>query len=535
MTPFTKTRLLKAAGLISLLTLVSRILGMTRDIVSAQRFGTSWQWDAFIYAFMLPNFMRRLVGEGALSSAFIPVYAELLQKEGKASADRFANIVYTFLFWGLVIFLLGVQALLFLATNFLHLPPAIHLTCELLKILFPYLLFISLCALAMGILNTHHHYFSPTLSPIILDMVWILGVLWISSLEAGQREREVSILALWILASGAIQLGVQIPYLLRIGFRPRYVFDFLDPALKQVGRLILPAIFGFAIVQINTLVDMTLGFWVGAGANSSLWYANRLMQFPLGVFAIAMGTALLPAISHQAARREMEAAKRTLAFALRSVFFIILPSMVGLMVLAKPIVQLLFERGEFDALSTARTSLTLICYAVGLFAYSGQKLVVTGFYSLQDTKTPMKIGAVALLLNVVFNLILMGPLKEAGLALATSISGIFNFLVSISIFQKRVGDFQIKGILTSSGRILGASLGMGGAGWFLYPIIYQAAGGGELLRLFVSVFGTIGLSVGIYLGLCLLFRVPELHELIRWFQKPRSKEAMIEKAGEEPL
>ncbi len=535
MTKSAKLNLLKAAGLIGLLTLVSRVLGMIRDIVSAQRFGTSWQWDAFIYAFMLPNFMRRLVGEGALSSAFIPVYAELIQKEGKASADRFANIVFTLLFLGLAAFLLLIQGLLFFVTHSFVLPPAVHLTCGLLQVFFPYLLFISLCALAMGILNTHHHYFSPTLSPIILDIVWIAGVLWVSSLNVPEREKQVSLLAIWILASGAIQLGVQIPYLLQIGFRPQMVFDFLHPALKQVGRLILPAILGFAIVQINILVDMTLGFWVGPGANSSLWYANRLMQFPLGVFAIAMGTVLLPTISHHAARREMEEAKRTLSFALRSVFFIILPSTAGLTVLAKPIVQLLFERGEFDVVSTARTSFTLICYTVGLFAYSGQKLVVTGFYSLQDTKTPMKIGVVALILNIVFNLILMGPLKEGGLALATSISGVFNFLALMYIFQKRVGDFRMGEILTSSARILGASLGMGVSVWFLYPKIYGGAAGDELVRLLAGVFGSIGLSVGIYLGLCLLFRVPELHEVIRWLFRERRKGEITEKVGEEPL
>jgi putative peptidoglycan lipid II flippase len=387
----------------------------------------------------------------------------------------------------------------------------------------------------MGILNSHHHFFSPALSPVILDLVWIAGVIWVSPLGGPEAEKRIFLLAVCLLISGAIQLGVQVPFLIRCGFKPRFLFDFLDPAVGRIGKLILPAVLGFAVVQVNILVDMTLAFWVGPGANSSLWYGNRLMQFPLGVFAIAMGTALLPAISQHTARQELDAAKRTLSFALRSVFLIIFPATAGLIVLRTPIVQLLFERGEFDAVSTARTSFVVLCYTIGLFAYSGQKLIVTGFYSLQDTKTPMKIGAIALAVNLVLNLILMGPLKEGGLALATSIAGIFNFLCLVYLYERKLAGLELKEILVSSGKIIGASILMGLLVWPIFQGIYGAVEGTQTLRLLAGVLGSIGISVPIYLALCLLFRVREVGEAIAWLREARGKEEAIERVGEEPL
>ena len=529
-----KAKLLKAAGIIGALTLVSRILGMTRDILSAKGFGTTWQWDAFIYAFMLPNFMRRLVGEGALTSAFIPVYTDIREKKGEEAAFQFANVIYTLLFWGLLGFLVVVAGALFLLQKIPSLPPVVHLTCELLQIFFPYLFFIALCALAGGILNCHQRFFSPALNPIILDIVWIFAVLWVSKLTDLPPEKRVFWLSVWIFASGAMQLGIQIPSLLHTGYKPRFEFDFSHPGLRQVAKLILPAILGFAVMQLNILVDTTMAFWIGAGANSSLWYGNRLMQFPLGVFAIAMGTALLPAISHHTARNEIEEAKKSLSFALRSIFFIILPSTVGLIVLRTPIVRLLFERGEFDAASTARTAFVVLCYTIGLFAYSGQKLVVTGFYSLQDTRTPMKVGAVTLILNIVLNLLLMGPLKEGGLALATSMAGIVNFVSLLYLYHRRISGFPVKELISSSLKILAASLVMGGFAWQFYQWIDSHMGWGVTMRLLVGVLGSVALSLPIYVGFCFLLRVPEIQEALRWIRKSQTSK-MAGSVGEEPL
>lgn len=529
-----RLKLLKVAGIVGGLTLVSRILGMIRDIVSAKSFGTTWQWDALIYAFMLPNFMRRLVGEGAITSAFIPVYAEIKEKKGEEAAFRFGKVIFTFLFWGLIFFLGLVELVLILLLKEAPLSPQLALLCRLLQILFPYLFFIALSALAMGIQNCHGRFFTANLGPLLLDAFWIAGVLWVSPWASPQTEDRIFLLALCLLVSGIFQLSVQIPSLWRLGFSPRFLFDRFHPGIRRVGKLLLPAILGFAVMQINLLVDMTMGLWVGAGANSSLWYGNRLMQFPLGVFAIAMGTALLPAVSEYTARQEMEEAKKTLSFALRVVFFIIFPATVGLVVLRTPIVQLLFERGEFDAVSTARTSFVVLCYTIGLFAYSGQKIMVTGFYSLQDTKTPMKIAVLSLLLNIFLNFVLMGPLKEGGLALATSISGIFNFALLTLLFQKRITGFPFREVLASSARTLAASLAMGWFSWQAFQGIYGGSAGDTTFRLLMGVFGSIGISILIYGGLCFFLRAPEIHDFVKWIRSPRQAKA-IERVGEEPL
>ena len=529
-----KSKLLKAAGIIGGLTLVSRILGMIRDIVSAKSFGTTWQWDALIYAFMLPNFMRRLVGEGAVTSAFIPVYAEIKEKQGEAAAFQFGKVIFTLLFWGLVFFLGLLEMVLIFLLKGTLLSPQLTLLCRLLQVLFPYLLFIALSALAMGIQNCHGRFFTANLGPLLLDIVWIAGVLWISPWAGPRAEDRISLLALCLLVSGALQLGVQIPSLLRLGFSPRFLFDYLHPGVRRVAKLLLPAILGFAVMQINILVDMTMGLAVGPGANSSLWYGNRLMQFPLGVFAIAMGTAVLPAVSQHTARQEIEEVKKTLSFALRVIFFIILPATAGLIALRTPIVRLLFERGEFNAVSTARTSFVLLCYTIGLFAYSGQKIIVTGFYSLQDTRTPMKVAVISLLLNIFLNLVLMGPLKEGGLALATSISGIFNFVCLALLFQKRISGFPFREILISSARILAASLAIGWFSWQAFQGISQGVGGGMTFRLLAGVFGSIGISLPVYAGICFVLRAPEIHDLIQWVRSPRQRE-VTKRVGEEPL
>ena len=511
-----KRHLVRAASLVSGMTLTSRILGMIRDIVTAKSFGTSWQWDAFIYAFMLPNFFRRLVGEGALSNAFIPVYSEVLEKHGRQAAFRFANVMATVLFVVLLSFFLLLEAGLNVLLHFGTFSGRVQLTLDLLRFFFPYLFFISFFALAMGILNCHRHFLSPSLGPVILDLFWIAGVLWCVPFAGALAEDQLRMLALVILISGAVQVAVDIPPLYRIGFRPKWLFELWDQGLKRTVQLILPAILGFAVVQVNLLVDMTLGFFLGAGANSSLWYGTRLMQFPLGVFAIAMGTALLPQISQQATRKEFEVLKKTLSFALGSVFLIIIPCSIGLIVLAKPIVQLLFERGEFDVVSTARTAAVLLCYSIGLFAYSGQKIIIAGFYAVQDTRTPVKVGIAALVTNIVLNLILMVPLKEAGLALATSISGILQFFLLIYVYHRRIASFPFREITGSFVRIFLASIVMATLCVLSFRFLGYSFPGKGTGPLGIQVLGSISLSVLAYVAFCLIFRVPEMRQAVQW-------------------
>jgi len=521
-----KHHLMKAAAVVGLMTLIGRILGLIRDIVSAKCFGTSWQYDAFLYAFMVPNLFRRIVGEGGLTSAFIPVYNEIAAKMGKDDAFRFTNITVTFLACVLFVFILAVEGLLALFLRIGFHSQTVMLTLDLSRILFPYLWFISIYAIGMGVLNSHRHFFAPSLGGPILDLVWIVGVLWVPRWMAGDYVDRIRWLSYLILFGGFLHVAVEVPPLFKLGFRFRWVWDVGCEWLKKVWHMLLPVTLSFAVVQINIAVDMTIGMMIGPGANSSLWYGNRLMQFPLGIFALAMGTALLPMMSQQIARGEKEASRKTLSFALRSIFFIILPSSVGLIVLREPIMRALFERGEFNAVSTARSAAVLLGYTIGLFAFAGQKIMNSAYYAAHDSKTPMKTAVISLLSNIALNLILMVPFREAGLAIATSISGIFQFGQLIYYYPKKVGEFPLREVLTSFLRILLASVAMG----------FVCYGSWELLKLWipgvgthvqlVQVFGSILIATMAYLGLCFVCRVPEVKEAFAWFLKKRKPVAM---------
>ena len=503
------------------MTLISRILGMVRDIVSAIAFGTSWQWDGFIYAFMIPNFFRRIVGEGALSSAFIPVYNEVAEKHGKSEAFRFANVTLTFLICGLIVFVLSIEGILTLLLQFSVFSETITLTLNLLRILFPYLCFISIFAFGMGILNSHRHFLAPALGPILLNGIWIVSILWLIPKAGPNYENQLHLLSYAILSVGLFYLVLEIPPLYKIGFRPKWIWDRANESFKKVLKLLFPVLLSFAIMQINILVDMTLGIVIGPGANSSLWYGTRLMQFPLGIFAIAMGTALLPLMSQQIANGEKSEAKTTMSFALRNIFFIIIPSSVGFIVLSPYIVKLLFQYGQFNAISTLRTSHVLIGYAIGLFAYAGLKIVTTGYYATQDSKTPMKIGVVALVLNVVFNLILMHPLKEAGLALATALSAIIQFALLIYFYPKKVAEFPLTETLKSFIRILIASILMGGVCYFSIHFLQDSFSGTSVLSQAIQVLGAIATGTIFYLAVCFLGRVREMKEAVQWLKNKK--------------
>lgn len=514
----TKKHLVKASGIMGLMTLSSRILGMIRDILSAKAFGTTWQWDAFVFAFMMPNFLRRVVAEGALTSAFIPIYSELLEKENQERAFRFGNLVITLL--GTVI--LGLILILQVIFQFLlaskTLPENAHFTVDLLRFMFPYLWFICMYAVGMGILNCHRRFFVGSLGPVILDLVWIAGVLWLVPLAGDLPQNQLRVLSWAVLFSGLIQVGAEIPSLKKMGFHYKWTWDLKDPAIQKAWKLILPTMMTFGIVQINLFVDQVLGMTLGSGANSSLWYGSRLMQFPLGVFGIAMGTALLPTLSRQIAAGKTEEAKQSMSFALRSIFLIILPCSVGMIVMSRPIVQLLFERGEFDAASTARTAWVVVFYCIGLFAYAGQKIILAGFYAAQDTKTPVKIGIFDVFLDFTLNITLMQFMRESGLAFATSIAAIVEFYLLIWFYEKKVSIFPHAEVWKSFIRISAASLLMGCMCWFLYEALGAVWPSTHLMHQLLRTGVSITLSIFVYLGFCFLFRVHELREAFLWIK-----------------
>ena len=445
-------------------TLLSRIFGFLRDMIVAQFFGAGMATDAFFVAFRIPNLLRRLVGEGALTASFIPVYTEYLARRTPEEGGDFLRATFSVLSVFLLV-LTGLGVLLApwivkaMAYGFSQEPEKLELTVLLTRLMFPYIFFICLVALAMGVLNSRKHFFAPALAPVLLNLSIIVCVLGFSRF----LETPILALALGVLLGGVIQLLFQWPFLRRRGISLGFAFAPSHPGVKRIAALMAPSVLGLAVTQLNVLVSTFLASYLPEGSVSYLYYADRLLEFPMGIFAIAMATAVLPVMSEQAAKDDWENLRETLSFALRLVFFVTLPAMVGLIVLGKPILNLLFQRGAFTALSTEMTAQALLFYSLGLAGFAGVRIVVPVFYSLQDTKTPVKVAFAALAANALLGALLMGPLKHGGLALATSLAAGLNFSLLVFLLRKKMGKIGLGKISLSFSKSLGASLIMGAA------------------------------------------------------------------------
>lgn len=456
-------RVTAAAGVVGGATLISRLLGFARDILLAQLFGAGLAADAFFVALRIPNLFRRFLGEGTLAASFIPVFTGYLERGERQEAWTMANsaawLVTGFLSACVLAGILGAWWVVSVIAPGFKDPFKFELTVDLTRLMFPFALFMGLAALQMGILNSLRHFFAPAIGPALFNVSIIASIFILCPI----MDPPVLGLAYGVVVGGALQMLVQIPALLRRGFRLSRPKSPIHPGVVRVCRLLGPTVLGIAATQINLFVDTLLASLLPEGSVSYLYYGNRLVQLPVGVFGIAMGIAILPTLSAQAARRELDRLVDTMSFAVRLVLFITVPATVGLIVLRYPIVQTLFERGQFTASSTRGTAFALLFYAVGLCAFSGVKVVVPAFFSMQDTTTPMKIGVISVGLNIVLNLILMGPLKHGGLALATSIASLFNVFALLYILKVRIGRLGGRRILTSSLKLAGASSVMGAA------------------------------------------------------------------------
>ena len=510
----------KSAGIISLATLASRLLGFIRDVVIARIFGVYLYAQAFVIAFRIPNLFRDLVGEGASNAAFVPVFSEYNAKHSKEEFWELANIVLNILLVILMsIVLLGIifspLIVRMIAPGFIVSPEKLAVTVQLNRIIFPYVLLISLAAYSMGILNSLKHFAIPAFGPCLLNISLIVFVLLFGEGIKG--------LALGVLIGGVLQLAIQIPILYKKGFRFRFLIKFSHPAVKSIGRLMVPRIFSSSIYHLNNFVDSIFGslVWiVGEGGVAILYFAYRLIQFPLGVFSNALAQAILPTLSTQALEDNRDNFQKTLSWGLRIVFFAMLPASVGLFVLARPIISTLFGGGRFDLSSVNLTASALSFYSIGLSAYGATRILQNGFFAIKDTKTPAKVASLALIVNIVLNAILMFPLKISGLALATSISGINTFIILFVIFKRKTGALYTRDILVSFMRILIASLCMGVVCYFLSQryIIFE----GNILARFLRLGSVIILGLVSYIGFCFIFRVKELRQLRDWLIKKTS-------------
>ncbi len=517
MTTTVSHRIARSTGVLALAIGLSRLLGFVRDILMARLFGTTAQAQAFVVAFRLPNLMRDLVAEGAVTSAFVPVLTWYRTKRSPEEFWRLSQALFNQLF--VLLCLLGLAGALaapllvrLIAPGFLADPEKFALTVQLTRILFPFITLVGLWAYFMGLLNTLHHFTWPALGPAILNVAMIIACLWF----VPHTSPGVVALSVGVMIGGVIQLAVQVPTAVGLGFRWRA--QWVHPGSREILRLFGPRLLGSAVYQANVLIDTilaSLAFIVGEGAVAAIYYANRLVQLPLALFGTASAQASLPSLAGQAAGQDLEAFRATLVSVLRMVGFVMLPAAAGLMVLAFPIVGGLFERGAFDHRATIMTSQALVCYAIGLLAYAVGKVASGACYALRDTWTPVKLAAEALVVGVLLSIALMWPLKLSGLALAASVSNTLNAYRLLRHLERRLGAPILQPLLSPWLRIFCAASLMGAACWSIWHVAGFEAH--PLLGLLV----VIGLGLVCYFGLCWGMKVQELSTVQRWLTRLR--------------
>lgn len=514
-----KERIAKSAGRVSGGTIISRLLGIARDSVFAAYFGTTYLADAFNLAFSIPNLLRRIFGEGMLNASYVPVYSHYLHKDGKQAASDLANKTYS-----VMLIILGVVSILgavfsgpvvkAFAYGWRNSPEAFALTVKLNRVLFPYLIFVGLASLAGGTLNSLGHFALPAFAPAMLNIALIGTAFTFMRLGSGSGESMIILFSYGALLGGLFQVLVQVPQLVKAGQKFKFDPDFKDAGVRWIGRLMVPSMFGFAVTQINVLVDTLLATFLPEGSVTALRLGNRIAIQPLGIFAVAITTATLPALSEHAAKENRDRLLHDFAFSLKLILAFLIPSTIGLVVLAKPIVRVLFERGEFTAAkSTPMTVTAVIYFTIGLFAYGGVKSTVQAFYSIKDTVTPMKVAIFSMLLNVGLNLALIRPLGLAGLALATSVSAIVAFAILNVLLKRRLGDIREREIWVAALKMVIASLVMGSVMYVLARRLEPMAVGlwGELIQ--VGVASLAGL--GAFLAVSLALKAEEVIFLLR--------------------
>jgi putative peptidoglycan lipid II flippase len=527
--PSRSSGLARSAGTVSAGVFLSRIFGLVREQTFAYVFGAGLANDAFVVAFRIPNLLRDLFAEGAFSSAFVPTFAEVSIKKGREEAFRLANKAANALTLILaVISLIGILISPWLvplfAPGFGRIPGKLPLTIHLTQIMFPFLLFIGLAALTMGVLNTFRKFSIPALAPCLLNLAMILAGYFLCPLFGKAPESQIYGMAIGALLGGLFQFLFQVPTLFKEGFRYLPVLDFKDPGIRQIGGLMLPRILGLSVTQVNMFVNTILASLLAQGSVSYLNYSNRLVQLPIGLFGVAIATVVLPTVAGHAALERLDEVKKTISSALRLVFFLTLPSAVGLIVLARPIISLLYEHGRFHAVDTVGTANALGFYCIGLFAYASVRSLVPTFYSLKDAATPVKIGISCEALNLVLNLILMRSMGYRGLALATSCSACVNMGLLLFFLRRRLGSVDLKRLADTFIRVLIAALTMGGAAWFAARSVGGIHVPHQVFSLTQVLIGLV-FGLAVFTGVARLLRIEELSVFIHTFIRKSRKEA----------
>ncbi len=457
------SRLFKSVAVVAAGTGLSRLLGFVREMLMAYTFGTSLAKSAFDVAFRIPNLFRQLFGEGALSAAFVPVYTRTREREGDAAANRLAGRSLTLLGCVLLAITLAGIAILTLVLERVPTAPRAAAVLPLLRIMLPYAFFICVVALCTAVQTARHRFAVPALTPVILNVAWVLALLLVVPRFGATLQERVRGVAWAVLAAGALQLLAQVPALAACGGRPVLSFAWRDRAVRRVLALMGPAALGMGVHQVNVCVDGVLALWAAPWAPAALTFAERLIYLPLGVIATAMGTVLLPTFSGQAAQGRVSSMAETLRQAIRAVLLVMVPVATALLVFSSPVIELVYRwhGGQFGAESVGRTARALAFYAPGLVVFSLYKMLVPAFYALEDTRTPVRVGIWMVAANFVMNVtfVLTWPLeyKHAGLALATVISSALNAGILARLLRRRIGPLGWRPLLHTAARVLAAA------------------------------------------------------------------------------
>ena len=465
-----KAGLMASTAVVATMTMLSRVLGLVRDVVIARMLGASAGADAFFVALKIPNFFRRLFAEGAFNQAFVPVLSEYRSKGSMAATkllvDRVAGTLGTVVALITLVGVLAAAGVVWLfAPGFGDDPVKRALTVEMLRLTFPYLFFISLTAFAGGILNSWNRFAVPAFTPVLLNLSLIGCALFLAPQFA--EDRMAVALAWGVLIAGVAQLLFQLPFLARLNLMPVPRMGWSDPGVRKIMTLMVPALFGASVYQLNSLVNTVLASLLETGSVTWLYYTDRLIELPLGIFAVAIGTVILPSLSSKHVDASSEAFSRTLDWAIRMVLLIGLPAALALVVLAEPLLSTLFQYGEFTAFDVAKTAESLRAYSAGLLAAMLIKVLAPGFYARQDTRTPVKIGVIAMLANMAFGAMLVWEWRHVGLATAMALSAWLNAGL-LYLGLRRAGVYQpLKGWLFHWGRMVAAGVAMAAATYWL--------------------------------------------------------------------
>jgi len=507
-------RLARSAGVFGLATITSRILGLAREQVMAYYFGANDANDAFRIASRIPNLVRDLFAEGAMSAAFVPTFTQHLTLEGRERSWRLANsVINSLLIVTGVIVVLGIvfagPLVRTYAGNFADVPGKLELTVFLARIVTPFLTLVAVAAVLMGMLNSLGHFFVPALSPAMFNVAGIAMAVMLIPFAPSLGVQPITIVAVATLVGGLGQLAIQWPPLRKEGFRYRPTLDLKDPGLHRVLLLMGPGTLGMAATQINVLVNSMLATGQGTGAVSWLDFAFRLMYLPIGLFGVSIATAATPAISRLVAQQNYAQIRRTLANALGLMMFLNLPATVGLIVLARPIVAVIFQHGRFTTADTLATAAALQLYAIGLVGYSVVRIISPTFYALGRSRVPVMVSAGSVLVNVVLNVTLVRMLGYKGLALGTSITAICNAAVQLMLLRRAIHGIEGSRLAASFARVMVAAVTMGVVSWGALVIMTSMLPGTSIVLQMVRLLVTILVSLATLAGVAQVLRIQE--------------------------